>query len=199
MLPICYEYGLPSGHTADCPTFMNIATETFIKEALTNFFARISSNGPGYVRTADYKRRIEAEERKVERGELQRTTGGLLPSELEEQRKRQPLCMEDLRLALELGDQYLGPVPMVAGQIVQARFLDTKGIETEGVKERKRETRLLNGVNGTYTGTAYANEGYAIDLGDPMTIDEDNGWSGGSVQDMDGLDNVLDACLAIGV
>ncbi|KAF2730871.1 hypothetical protein EJ04DRAFT_472907 [Polyplosphaeria fusca] len=198
MLPICYEYGLPSGHTPDCPSYMNVATETFIKEALTNFFSRANSNGPGYVRTAEYKRRTEAEERKVDRGELQRTTGGLLPSELEEQRKRQPLCMEDLKVALELGDQYLGQVPMIAGHLMHAQFLDVKGIDTIGEKESKPDGILANGINGTH-GNNDPSKAFTIDLGDAMAVEDDWGWSGGSVPDLEGLDSALDGCLAVGI
>lgn len=206
MLPICYESGLPSGHTPDCAEFMNIATETYIKEALTNFFQRVNSNGPGFVRTADFKKRVEKEERKVERGELQRGQAGELPAEIEERRKRRLLCMEDMRLALELGDSYLGQVPLIASQITNSRFLDTRGIEeiyespsksaVNGIGGVTAGAPATNGVNGTIATTA---SGYHVDLGDPMQIDEDLTWQGGSVQDIDSLDGVLDAVLDIGV
>ena len=106
---------------------MNIATETYIKEALSNFFQLISSNGTGYIRTADYKRRYDREEAKVARGEMLRVGGGELPVEAEERRKRPPMCMEDLRLALILGDGYLGQVPLISGSISNSRFLDKIG------------------------------------------------------------------------
>jgi transcriptional coactivator HFI1/ADA1 len=129
MLPICYENGLPQGHSAECPTFMNIATETYIKEALTSLFQRVSINGPGYIKTAEYKRRVEKEEAAVARGELNKTAGGLLPVEQEEMRKRRPLCMEDLRLCNIMGDSYLGQTPCISGQITNGRFLDAPGVE----------------------------------------------------------------------
>lgn len=202
MLPICYENGLPSGHAPDCPTFMNIATETYIKEALTNFFQRVSSNGPGYVRTADFKRKVEREENKVDKGELVRNQGGLLPVELEEQRKRRPLCMEDVRLALELGDSYLGQVPIISSTITNGRFLDAPGIEDilngEAPTKNTLVNGVVNGVNGKETNDDLAN-GYHVNLGDPMAIDDDWQWSGGGVQDVDGLDSILDTCLAVGV
>jgi transcriptional coactivator HFI1/ADA1 len=203
MLPICYENGLPSGHEASCPTFMNIATETYIKEALTNLLQRVQSNGPGHIRTAEFRRKAEKEEKKVLRGELNRTAGGLLPVEMEEARKRRPLCMEDLKLALELGDSYLGQVPLISGTITHGRFLDTPGIEelhANGEHSISAKT-LVNGVNGTNTAhqSSDLTNGYHVDLGDPMAIDDDWQWLGGGVQDVEGLDNVLDACLAVGV
>jgi transcriptional coactivator HFI1/ADA1 len=175
---------------------MNIATETYIKEALTNFFQLVSSNGNGYVRTAEYKRKVEREERKVERGELQRANGGELPAEAEERRKRKMLCMEDLRLALELGDAYLGQVPLISGTITNSRFLDTPGMEE--IYDTSPRKNLLNnasnGINGT--SNAMAN-GWNVDLGDPMVLDDDLMWQGGSVQDLDDLDGALDGVLEL--
>ncbi|KAF2478193.1 uncharacterized protein BDR25DRAFT_276005 [Lindgomyces ingoldianus] len=215
MLPICYEYGLPSGHTPDCPTYMNIATETYIKEALSNLFARVSGNGPGYIKTADFKRKVEREEDRVARGEIGRSAGGLLPVEVEEQRKRRPLCMEDLRLAVQLGDSYLGQVPLIMGGITNARFLDTPGIEGLNLEEKgiAKVAAVVNGVgtaaatngilnprNGAQlNGTSSLTNGFHVDLGDPMVLDDDWSWQGGSVQDIDGLDGVLDGCLAVAV
>lgn len=200
MLPICYENGLPSGHTPDCPTFMNLATETYIKEALTNFFSRVSSNGPGYIRTAEYRRKVDKEEEKVGRGELGRSVGGLLPVEVEEMRKRRPLCMEDLRLALGLGDAYFGQTPMLAAEIENhGVFLDTYGIEESlqdvHMMDRDGVKIGVSGVNGVGGNNGY---GYHVDLGDPVVNEEDWQWVGGGVQDVDGLDTVLDACLTVG-
>jgi transcriptional coactivator HFI1/ADA1 len=180
---------------------MNIATETYIKEFLTNMFGQVSENGPGYVKTAEYKRKVERDEAKALRGEIVRSTGGLLPSEVEEMRKRRPLCMEDLRLALELGDPYLGQVPIIAGQITNARFLDTQGIEEVYDEEPKSKSILLNGINGVKGDLSNGNtgiNGYHVDLGDPMVLDDDWQWLGGGVGDVDGLDGVLDGCLAVG-
>ncbi|KAF2108656.1 transcriptional regulator of RNA polII, SAGA, subunit-domain-containing protein [Lophiotrema nucula] len=201
MLPICYEYGLPSGNTPDCAAYMNIATETYIKEALMNLFQRVNSNGPGFIRTADFKRRVEREEDRVAKGELGRNTGGLLPAEVEESRKRRPLCMEDLRLALELGDSYLGQVPLISGQIANSKHLDAPGVEQleAGDSPSKRRDTLTNGVvpNGI-TSNGMTN-GFSVDMGDPMVIEDDWSWQGGGVQDVDGLDSVLDGCMAVGV
>ncbi|KAF2257770.1 hypothetical protein CC78DRAFT_538287 [Lojkania enalia] len=211
ILPICYEYGLPSGHSPDCASFMNIATETYIKEALTNLFQRVSSNGPGYIRTAEYKRKVEREEDKVARGEITRTGSGLLPVELEEQRKRRPLCMEDLRVAMSLGDQYLGQVPLIAGQINNGTVLDIHGIETindipestaNGTEmKRSRSSNAVNGIPASGVGNKpddVAN-GWTFDFGEPMVLDDEFAWQGAGVQEVDSLNAVLDGCLAIGV
>jgi transcriptional coactivator HFI1/ADA1 len=212
LLPICYENGLPQGHTSDCPDFLNIATETYIKEALTNLLGKVSTNGPGYVRTGAFKKKVAREERLVDRGDLQRGTSGELPIEAEERRRRKPLCMEDLRLALTLGDSYLGQTPLIAGSIVNSRFLDTHGIEDIYDSVPTPAKPLTNGVVTNGIGTAkgaatngvkhnpVAGESWNVDLGDPMQTDEDLGfnWQGGSVRDVDEMDAALDDVLNIG-
>ncbi|KAI4675845.1 uncharacterized protein J4E84_009998 [Alternaria hordeiaustralica] len=220
LLPICYEFGLPQGHTSDCPDYLNIATETYIKEALANLLGKVSSNGPGYVRTGEFKKKLAREERLVDRGELARGIGGELPVEAEERRKRKLLCMEDLRLALELGDSYLGQTPLIAGSIMNSRFLDTHGIEDIYNAPAKPLTNgtLTNGINGITNGTKHDLNGetWTIDFGDPMQIDDEDGlqvdsgdpiqiddevgmlWQGGSVQDMQEMDDALDDVLNLG-
>ncbi|ORY10170.1 transcriptional regulator of RNA polII, SAGA, subunit-domain-containing protein [Clohesyomyces aquaticus] len=219
MLPICYEYGLPSGHTPDCPSYMNIATETYIKEALSNLFARVSSNGPAYIKTADFKRRVAKEE---DLG-VQRSVGGMLPSEQEELRKRRPLCMEDLRIAVQLGDSYLGQVPLIMGGITNSRFLDTPGLE-DGILGREERIRnegpvstvansaaanaevrrvgVVNGYGGASGSKRDMRNGWLVDLGEQMGVEGDGdewGWQGGKEVDVDGLDGVLEGCLAVTV
>ncbi|RYO15142.1 hypothetical protein AA0111_g11773 [Alternaria arborescens] len=211
LLPICYEFGLPQGHTSDCPDYLNIATETYIKEALANLLGKVANNGPGYVRTGEFKKKLAREERLVERGELARGTAGELPVEAEERRKRKLLCMEDLRLALALGDSYLGQTPFIAGSVMNSRFLDTEGIED--IYDPPRKPVLTNGVGINGTGTANGINGignagkldlngetWTIDFGDPMQIDDEVGmhWQGGSVQDMAEMDDALDDVLNLG-
>ncbi|CAI9631022.1 transcriptional co-activator protein [Alternaria burnsii] len=211
LLPICYEFGLPQGHTSDCPDYLNIATETYIKEALANLLGKVANNGPGYVRTGEFKKKLAREERLVERGELARGTAGELPVEAEERRKRKLLCMEDLRLALALGDSYLGQTPFIAGSVMNSRFLDTEGIED--IYNPPRKPVLTNGVGINGTGTANGINGignagkldlngetWTIDFGDPMQIDDEVGmhWQGGSVQDMAEMNDALDDVLNLG-
>lgn len=205
LLPICYEYGLPQGHTPDCPDYLNLATETYIKEALANLLGKVCSNGPGYVRTGEFKKKQAKEERLAEKGELMRGSAGELPVEAEERRKRRPLCMEDLRLALELGDCYLGQTPLIAGSILNSRFLDTEGIEE--IYDNNASKPLMHGslTNGVHSATHDAKaplngETWTIDFGDAMQIDDevDMYWQGGSVQDMQEMDDTLDDILNLG-
>ncbi|CBY01880.1 hypothetical protein LEMA_P006670.1 [Plenodomus lingam JN3] len=209
LLPICYEFGLPQGHTSDCPEYLNIATETYIKEALTALLGKVCSNGPGYIRTGEFKKKVEREERMVERGELVRGAGGELPVEAEERRRRRMLCTEDLRLALQLGDSYLGQTPFLAGSIWNSRCLDTPGVEDGyDIYEAKSHVNgaglLTNGVHAKANGSAYGlgGEMWTVDLGDgdPMQLDDEMGvqWQGGSVQDVAELDGALDDILSLG-
>lgn len=191
---------------------MNIATETYIKEALSNFFQLISSNGASYIRTADFKKKADREERRVERGELQRVAAGELPVEAEERRKRPAMCMEDLRLALLLGDGYLGQVPLISGSISNSRFLDTPGVEdvydlppyipSKAAATLPNGLPAANGINGVAVPDPLANQAadqtWNIDLGDPMVLDDDLTWHGGSVKDVDDMDTALESVLELG-
>jgi transcriptional coactivator HFI1/ADA1 len=206
MVPICYENGLPGGCSTECATFLNIATETYIKEALSKFFSHVNSNGDKYVKTAAFKRQVEKEEERVARGEIVKTAGGLLPVEVEELRKRKPLDMEEIRLALELGDSYLGQVPLIAESIAGARKRYLDDDEADGVGQDEGPTRsvaaVVNGLAANKANPTQPNgvtNGFLPDAGDPMIVDEEWGWRGGQVTDVDALDAVLDGCLAVGV
>lgn len=198
LLPTCYEFGLPQGHSADCAEYLNIATETYIKEALMSLLGKICVNGAGFVRTGQFKKRVSREERQVERGEMMRI-GGMkeLPVEADERRRRKMLCMEDLKLALTLGDGYLGQSPVIAGGIVNSRCLDTKGIEELYEVDVAVKTNGVNGVKSKVGG-----ENWNVDIGgDVQMVDVDmNGndgeaWLGGEAE---GLDGVLDDVLSLG-
>lgn len=165
-----------------------------------SLLGKICANGTGFVRTGQFKKRVSREERAVERGEVQRI-GGLreLPVEAEERRKRKMLCMEDLKLALTLGDGYLGQSPVIAGGIVNSRCLDTEGIE--GLYETEPYTNgAVNGVKGNKA--KIGGENWNVDFGgDVQMLDGDghaNGeesWIGGEAE---GLDGVLDDVLSLG-
>ncbi|KAF1930302.1 uncharacterized protein M421DRAFT_418623 [Didymella exigua CBS 183.55] len=211
LLPSCYEFGLPQGHTPDCPDFMNLATETYIKEALASFLGKVAINGNGYVRTGAFKKRVEREERLADRGEAIRDAKGELPVEQEERRKRKLLCMEDLRLALQLGDGYLGQTPIIAGNITNSTFLDVPGIEevypSSQKKKPERTNGIINGIGQDKSGLAkWLDEGIIVDFkidgeGDKMQVDGDDemaNWNGGSVGDVGELDNALDDVLNLG-
>jgi transcriptional coactivator HFI1/ADA1 len=128
---------------------LNIATETYIKEALMSLLGKI-----------------------------------ILQSQAKaSSNKKHLLCMEDLKLALMLGDGYLGQTPLIAGAIANSRCLDTVGIED--VETERQEA----GINGEKRG----GEVWNVQLGgDAMVLDGDEGWVGG---DEGGLDDVLDEVL----
>lgn len=113
--------------------------------------------------------------------------------------------MEDVRLAMELGDSYLGQVPIIASQISNSRFLDAPGVEELNESfERSAHQDLYNG-NGTLVsgpqerGNARGNVGSGWNISLDEKIGDLEGWEGGEVQDVEALDDVLDACLAVGV
>ncbi|KAH7064758.1 transcriptional regulator of RNA polII, SAGA, subunit-domain-containing protein [Macrophomina phaseolina] len=202
MTPICYEEGIASGASPDAAGFMNIATETFIKEILSNILGRVRSNGDDYIKTAAYKRQLQREEEMWLQGEVQRSPAGLLPVEIDESKNRKPLNMGDLRIALELGDSYLGQVPLITAGILNARYYDGESYEAEKMdfEEYNASTHntavarltngpVINGVNGT-NGTHHDP--------DEMMIDDDWGWQGVTTKDREAINSVLDDILTIG-
>lgn len=211
MTPICYEEGIASGASPDAAAFMNIATETFIKEVLSNILGRVRSNGDDYIRTAAYKRQLEREEEMWLQGEVQRSPAGLLPVEIEESKNRKPLNMGDLRIALELGDSYLGQVPLITAGIMNARYYDGESYEAEKMDiddlsaattnagaVRLNGGPVINGVNGT-SGAALHNGTTTHHDADEMMIDENDwGWQGASTKDREAVNSVLDDILAMG-
>lgn len=112
--------------------------------------------------------------------------------------------MEDLRLALGIGDGYMGQVPVLAGAVANARCLDTPGIDA---LDRRNGTGgkvgngLVNGFGGGINGAKKSAGVYGVEsavVGDPMEIDEESAWQGGSVKEVDDLDSALDAVLELG-
>lgn len=130
MLPMCYEAGLLNGHVPDAAQFMSIATETFIKEVMSQIFSRTRSNGPGdsgnagfgpgggWVQTHKYKRKLAKEEEAAQRGEVTRDKSGLLPIEAKMASERGPLGMADLRIALEMGDCGMANFPIISKNVI---------------------------------------------------------------------------------
>ncbi|RFU72920.1 transcriptional coactivator hfi1 ada1 [Trichoderma arundinaceum] len=192
MLPFCYEAGLVNGHAPDASQLMSVATETFIKEVLTQIFSRTRSNGPGDSGSAAYG--LHREEDAAQRGEITRDKGGLLPIESKAASERGPLGIADVRVALEMADSGISQFPIVTAQILYGY--------REGELENWKDYTWANGeppapqVEELITnGDAELANGA---LTDAMDIDNEIWWEGAENPDMDMLDNVLDSCLAVG-
>ncbi|EHK16497.1 uncharacterized protein TRIVIDRAFT_65738 [Trichoderma virens Gv29-8] len=206
MLPFCYEAGLVNGHAPDASHLMSVATETFIKEVLTQIFSRTRSNGPGdsgsagygvgttWIQTHKYSRQLHREEDAAQRGEITRDKAGLLPVESKAASERGPLGIADVRVALEMADSGISQFPIVTAQILYGY--------REGELENWKDYTWVNGEPPAQPVEELATNG---DLGltngalpDTMDIDNDIGWEGAENPDMDMLDSVLDSCLAVG-
>ena len=199
MVPICYEEALPNGCAAPCAEYMATATEQFIKEVLSAVFHRTRSNMRGSsglgIKTARYKRQWAKEEEAWLRGESLKGGGvgvggtgkGLLPVEIREGVGRQPLGMGDLKLALQVGDCYLGQMPMVVEKIL--------GGWAEGEVEELRDEQRI-GLHGEEQRNGYAGG----ERDEESTDEEENdwGWEGAGKADREALDKLLDDCLAVG-
>lgn len=202
MIPLCYEGGVGGGAKDDCAEYVALACDTFMKELLSNLFARVREDGEGYIKTAKYKRRLESEEGQWLREEngVVKNDAGLLPVEAEAMARRKPLGMADLRLALRTGDSYLLHFPLTASRIQAGWNYTGPGDEDDSGEEESPETAhhaITNGVHASPT------NGYG---GDEMIVDGvlDTTWIGGAMVDKaydaerEALSSLLDDCLAIG-
>lgn len=204
MLPICYEAGLPSGHVAEAPQLMSIAAETFIKEMLTQVFARTRSNGPGdsgsagygvgtqWIQTHNYRRQLHIEEEAAHRGEVSRDKAGLLPIEARAAGEQGPLSMADVRVSLEIADSSMSQFPILMRQILCGY--------REGELENYNDHTWIDSYEpGHVEELTNGHDASGITNGaDAMDIDTEIGWEGAEDNDMDMLDGMLDSCLAVG-
>lgn len=189
MVPICYEESIASGAGLPCAEFMALATETFVKEVLSVVFSRTRSNGPsgtinGMV-TRNYRQDLEREELAYTRGEIDKDSAtGLLPVEAKEAATRNPLGVRDLRLALELGNGFLGHMPLIVDQIMGGYFEDE--LETE---RQDRE----DGVEDDH------DERESKYFFDDMDVDDnpESEWEGAAMADREQLGALLDGCLSM--
>ncbi|RDA92509.1 hypothetical protein CP533_4203 [Ophiocordyceps camponoti-saundersi (nom. inval.)] len=208
MLPMCYDAGLSGGHSSDAPQLLSVATETFIKEILTQIFSRTRSNGPGdsgcaglgigttWIQTRKFQRQLRVEEEAAQRGEMTRDKNGLLPVEAKAAAERQQLGMADMRLSLELAESGMAQFPALR---TQTMFGYVEG-ELENWDDYTwiggRRPDPLEAEGGSSREQQRAVNGHA----EPMDIDGgDAWWDGTESQDVDMLDNVLDSCLAVGI
>lgn len=191
MVPICYEESLPSGAGLPCAEFMAIATETFVKEVLSSVFARTRSNGPSGTMNGmmmrKYRQQLEREELAYTRGEITKDTAtGLLPIEAKEAGLRRPLGVRDLRMALQLGGNILGHMPLIMDQIMGGYFEDE--LETE------KQDRLENGVESD---EQVKGDEMDMDMDMDLDVDSVSDWEGGNTADQSQLSALLDECLSM--
>lgn len=192
--PICYEEGLVGGVAPGalqaCSEAMEQATEVYLKELLGAMYAHARANGEGCIQTSKFKRQLRKEEDDAEHGHIQRNpVSGLLPVEMEVQAKREPLGMEDMRLAIQLSDGYMKQDPFLSRHVMLQRQ-----------PEIYREKSKVNGIfstkpvlNGTLTNSERTGLEDAV-----VENDNDWNWRGASKTDLSDLMNVLDDCLAVG-
>ncbi|KAK3996754.1 putative transcriptional coactivator HFI1/ADA1 [Cladorrhinum sp. PSN332] len=231
MRPFCFENGLTAGHEPNAAQFMSLATETFIKEVMSSIFSRTRTNGPGdsgssgfgpgsaWVQTHKYKKQLAREEEAFQRGELTRDKTGLLPVEAKAASERGPLCIADLRLALEMGDCGMGNFPTIVKSVVndyrEGELQDwddytyVDGRERRPPAEEQDGDVVMGGVGATIntpnpTGAAAGKKPEPLTNGvnhahpDQMDIDNVITWEGADPADGDFLNGVLDSCLAVG-
>lgn len=217
MLPMCYETGL-SSHGADAAQFMTVATETYVKEMLSDLFGKTRCNGPGlsgtagsgggagWVMTHKYRVQLENEEQACMRGEIQRDKSGLLPIEAKAASERGPLGMADVRTALEIQASHFAQFPIMMEQIMSGYREGELEVwdEHQYLNEYGRPVNHLDadgdvqmgGMNGILTnGTSIKTANFHSQ---PEPTDtEDYGWSGGSAQDKNALNSLFADCLAV--
>ncbi|KAI9769525.1 MAG: transcriptional coactivator hfi1/ADA1 [Geoglossum simile] len=197
MIPICYEEGVVGGASDGTAAAMNVATETFIKEVLTGIFGRVRSNGPSYIMTSTYKRQLEHEEEGWLRGDIQKNGNSLLPIEQAAASQRPPLGMSDVRLALEMGDMYLGQMPLTVEKIMGS-YLEGEFENYQNASAVLEAATVIGGedvemMNGIGVGLRVP------PMDDVLSAAEsDWGWEGGRAADREALGALLDGYLAVG-
>ncbi len=189
--PICYEEGLvggcPHGSLQLCTEILEQSTEAFLKELLSGIYAHARSNGEGCVQTGNFKRQLRKEEEDAERGTLQRNPAGFLPAELEMQVKREGLCMEDMRLSLQVEDGYMKQEPFLSHRVLLSQYEQPAPVPLK-----------LNGVTGRHMVNGTGPKTDSGGLEDAMAVDDEPTWRGATKADAFELRSVLDDCLAVG-
>ena len=190
--PICYEEGLVGGAAQGvlqaCAELIEEATEVFLKEMLGDMYAHSRSNGEGCIQTTKYKRQLRKEEDDADRGVIQRNAAGLLPVEMEVQAKREPLDLQDMRLALQLQDWYMRQDPFLSQHVSLNQYQDARP-----------EPAKINGIFAKPTVNGTMSRGERGAAGDAMLLgDGESNWRGSTKTDADDLMGVLDDCLAVG-
>ncbi len=222
MTPICYENSLVGGHSGDAAQFMAVATETFVKGFLSSVFDKTRANGPGasgsagsgggggWVTSWRYRRQLEQEEELFMQGLITRDKSGLLPVEAKAAAERGSLGMQDMRLALEVGECGVGQMPVVVSQILNGfregelenwdDFMEIDGYE-ERLMMHDESDLVMTGMGTPKTKVGGINEVNGTKSSGKKTEDEDidmsdYGWEGADERDQDDLNSLLDAILA---
>ena len=195
MAPICFEEGILHGPGAGAAEFMTIAAETFMKEFLGRLFASTRSNGPRWIKTGKYKRRLRQDEEGFAVGDVRKSTAGLLPVEQEAESLRPPLSILDLRLSLNVGGNMIGkhtPYSLAqfeaAGLDEEVTLLESE--ETLPVTKQIGPSKLNGSAplpNGVLTNGVHEKDDDAMDI--------DSGWVGSLASDRAELDAALDDIL----
>lgn len=218
MLPMCYETGLGS-HGSDAAQFMTVATETYVKELLSDLFSKTRSNGPGlsgsagsgggagWMQTHKYRVQLESEEEACMRGEVQRDKSGLLPIEAKAAGERGPLSMSDVRTALEIQTNHFAQFPALVEQIMggyrdgelevwdEHQYIDDYGrpvLKLDGDGDVQ-----MGGMNGIITNGTTVKVSSRLQSQDEPTDTEDFGWVGGSSRAKNNLNSLFADCLAV--
>ena len=185
--PIAFEEGLgggvASGSLSSCAELVETAAEMYVKELLATLFSVARTNGEGMVQTRRYRMQLRREEQMEDRGEMQRNNLGFLPVEADAVARREPLAIEDLRLAVRLDGGRM------RDRFLADRVLGDAHMDVD-VDERNTEALDLriNGHTKAETGDV-----------DAMDIDgADWGWQGGGMGERNALMDVLAGALAVG-
>ena len=193
MLPICYEEGITSGCDIGCADLMNIATENYVKELISNILAHIRSNGDYYVKTAAYRQKLQHEEEAWLQGAISKSNASLLPVEIMAAEKRRPLEASDMRLTLYLGDTSIGQSPLLAERLTSCDFIKAEDIG----KTYDDYCRDGAGIESIKDLDVSLSEKFSF-AGERLLADFATEWPGSALSDRQALSVMLDDCLSIG-
>ncbi|KAF2157878.1 hypothetical protein K461DRAFT_290149 [Myriangium duriaei CBS 260.36] len=198
--PICYEEGLTgaiqAGQLSTCAELVETALETFVKELVGEWIGTVREDADGLVQPRRFKRRLRAEERAEDRGEIERDAVGRLPVEIEACNKRAAIGPADLRLAVQINGG-MPHVPFLANRWIEDGADGGDAIPDPDIRDTK-----VNGVNGFAHPVSHPGDEMDIDGDADMEEDDydasDWGWHGGARTDRSALLDVLSGALAVG-
>ena len=192
MLPICYEEGITAGCDNDCANLLNVATENYIKELLSNILAHIRSNGDHYVKTAAYRRQLQQEENAWLQGTVARYNGSLLPKEGMAAERRRPLEIDDMRLALYMGDTSIGQSPLLTERLASGDY-----VKAEEIRNMLEDTCTDNAGVFSRSRSDVFSSGKYFAAANHHVADFASEWAGSARSDRQALGFVLDDCLSV--